>query len=64
MLSRPTWEGLGRKHVEPYRLSARAAVEAMRIPTEKMLSGFGGDLNGPADAKATWEDMIDLALSD
>lgn len=42
---------------------ARAAIEAMREPTEAMiLEAYSDDAIGCGDAKAVWQHMIDEAL--
>ena len=55
----------------PYPVLARAAIEAMREPTEAMIdaayfpAGESGDSSvSRADAKETWRSMISAALDD
>jgi hypothetical protein len=55
---------------DEYRRGARAAIEAMREPTEAMLSAAGtrrprGDeVMGPDHPWALWDAMIDAALKE
>lgn len=42
-----------------WRAVARAAIEAMREPTEEMIDW--GNLNHP-DKKGLWQNLIDVAL--
>jgi hypothetical protein len=54
----------GRNRVEDTRALARAAIEAMRTPTDAMLIA-GGTMNCLSDFPApevAWPDMIDAAL--
>lgn len=44
-----------------YRALAHAAIEAMREPTEEMISAANRN-NHPRDIE-TWQTMIDVALS-
>jgi len=39
----PRWDQLREKEKDSFRDSARAAIEAMRVPTEEMVK-FGNDL--------------------
>lgn len=56
---------------EELRISARAAIEAMREPTEAMVRAAGGPCvnleradNPLYEPQLVWEDMIDEALKD
>jgi hypothetical protein len=55
------WE----KHRELFLAQARAAIEAMREPTDAMIMATG-DVGGPWDtgADADWYKMIDVALKE
>jgi hypothetical protein len=44
---------------DDYRKEARAAIEAMRKPTQPMLQAAGDDW---CEAETSWEIMIDAAL--
>lgn len=50
------------KEASEYRSAARAAIAAMREPTEAMLAA-SGRLNHPRDAEI-WRAMIDAVLAD
>ncbi|MCR5876982.1 hypothetical protein [Phenylobacterium sp. J367] len=54
------WSRLPRSHQEPYLGDARAAIEAMREPTEAMLDASG---RGRLRARIDWEAFIDAALT-
>jgi len=44
-------------------LQARAAIEAMREPTDAMTQApTFNDMFGPCEAKECWQDMVDEAL--
>jgi hypothetical protein len=61
------WDELREKHQDAFRAIARAAIEAMREPTEAMMAGVdcAGEkaewLSGKA-WKVGWQAMIDEAL--
>jgi len=56
------WPRLPRSHQDPYRSDARAAIEAMRDPTEAM---WGAVIDSPAKLRRSdWRDMIDAALNE
>ena len=48
-----------------WRDQARAAIEAMREPTDEMLRGHSDNVDGldPETARKDWEAMIDAALA-
>lgn len=51
---------------EWYRCAARAAIEAMREPTDAMLAEGGVAMSfasHPSDANRSWRAMIDAALA-
>lgn len=48
---------------ERYRGLARAAIEAMREPTEKMDMAAWGSLSKTSDSTAMWHAMIGAALT-
>src|SRR5665811_1287487 len=55
---------LGPPATEFAMLSARAALEAMREPTEPMLKAFYGNMPVEQRLGNDWRDMIDTALKD
>lgn len=61
-----TWEQLSEGSKEDARLTARAAIEAMREPTKAMTDHFGDWMGDkPKDheiARELWREAIDLAL--
>ncbi len=60
------FEELSEREREFAFLHARAAILAMREPTEAMIEGASSydDYGHPAICKAHWQAMIDRALSD
>lgn len=54
------WPGMSEQSIR----QARAAIEAMREPTEGMVEpgALAGEMYGNTDAAATWRAMIDEAL--
>jgi hypothetical protein len=61
------WEKCDGAMREDYRREARAAIEAMREPTETMISAgylwaFGSPNEAETNAERTWQAMIDDAL--
>lgn len=59
------WGHLPRAHQEPYLVDARAAIEAMREPTEAMEEAALDvrPLMMPDTPRELWEAMIDAALN-
>lgn len=57
------WDKLGPGNKAAYKANARAAIEAMREPTEKM-SDEGAANNFGKPSYAAWQAMIDAALSE
>jgi hypothetical protein len=62
-----TWEYINSEHVvssiaEDYRTRARAAIEAMREPTEAMLKSGDSSRAAAFGCVSTWQEMIDAAL--
>ena len=58
-----SWEQLSPHYQEGYLSDARAAIEAMREPTEEMI-GVSPRIPGlRAEIIATYKDMIDSALN-
>lgn len=55
------WSRHSNEHRRPYIDDARAAIEAMREPTEEMLFAADWLENG---TRAAWQAMIDAALSE
>ena len=62
----PSWEyvrSLGERGVSGYFDRARAAIEAMREPTEAMaLAGIEADMESGFGATMAWQAMINKAL--
>ena len=54
------WEIPGLVNKDGYRKLARAAIEAMREPTEAMIAADQGQAD--EDAIASWQAMIDAAI--
>jgi hypothetical protein len=62
---RPDWEVLNVTAADAYRAKAKAAIEAMREPTDQMIDdGYeaGGYTPDPSDVPAAFRAMIDAAL--
>lgn len=59
-----SWSEVDRKDQERWRGFARAAIAAMREPTEKMLRSSTIALLTRAEAKFGWIAMIDAALAE
>lgn len=57
------WSQLKDAHKAPYISDARAAIAAMREPTERMAQA-GDDLHDFASARLFWSHMIDAALEE
>ncbi len=69
------WENESERLRDDWRFFARAAIEAMREPSDKMLSEYvdrcnaGGELNQESDIgieedmRQVWYAMIDVALA-
>ena len=58
----PTWDNQSEQSQNYWRIGARAAIVAMRKPTQEMIDlcvDLGHDRDDAVDA---WEDMIDSAL--
>jgi hypothetical protein len=68
------WDRVHESVSEGYRHSTRAAIAAMREPTEGMVTagkdaykvtrGKRSNLHGPAGLAGKWQAMIDAALSE
>lgn len=58
------WETADEGSKTIYRSAARAALEALKEPTEQMLGGFASYIDGRGTALAVWEDMIEQALGE
>lgn len=68
------WDGVPEVGKDVWRLHARAAIEAMREPTEEMLDAADGRVNmgsdsqyeqiSQTDIKAAWCEMITRALAE
>lgn len=63
MIDRVAGAIMGASHSD-YRIMARAAIAAMREPTEVMLRAFYGDMPVESRLGDDWRDMIDAALKD
>ena len=69
---KPTWDQLSDGDREVWRNMARAALAAMRVPTEGMIEAghapwakFGKDAAvRPSEIADLWENMIDFALAE
>jgi hypothetical protein len=59
-----TDQGLLLKQMDGWRVMARGAIEAMRLPTDEMCDAAGCEAIGVTHAHAfvVWLDMIDEAL--
>lgn len=60
------WSRQSNSHKSPYLGDARASIEALREPTEKMLGAFDRmtDDSGSVLVKTGYRAMIDAALSE
>jgi hypothetical protein len=58
----PATHGPGHGLRNMYMNMARAAIEAMRLPTNAMYAAANDEFVPPADAAACWLAMIDAAL--
>lgn len=59
----PAFDDCKEWHKEILRRWARAAIEAVRLPTPEMLIGAFNDPARMVEALGAWERMIDAALS-
>lgn len=67
MQSEMPWADVHESQKEGFRVKARAAIAAMREPSEAMLFAYGTTSMGPDDdalAKSVWHPMIDAALKE
>lgn len=58
-----TWSLRDATHKAPYRTDARAAISALREPTEAMKRAWRGPEPWDDDAAEVWRGLIDAALS-
>ena len=61
LVNEPPWSELAEQFKVHWREIARAAIEAMRKPTEAMVEGAWMSATAE-DAAGVWRDMIDKAL--
>ena len=59
-----SWESKSRSEgiKDDYRMNARAAIAAMREPTEAMMQAGDRELGFPEDYRIAWQASIDEAL--
>lgn len=58
------WGKAGEMQRAGYLADARAAIQAMRTPTEAMRAAWSGPEPWDDDAKSVWHAMIDAALKE
>lgn len=66
MVGEVAWPRLGEEERKGWMANARAALEAMRQPTEKMIDAGTATFRPPdyADAEETYRAMLDAALAE
>lgn len=58
------WDDCNDKVKEEWKMCAKAAIEAMREPTDEMLTAFYGTTPKEQWLGKDWQDMIDAALNE
>ena len=58
------WERCVESYKKELRMQAKAAIEAMREPTNKMVKPYIDAYYRDEDMKTAWREMIDAALKE